>query len=115
MWLTYIFLHKIHSVLDVLLSSYTSWLLQKANMVIRRLLGEQGELAVIFMSNRPASVTLVKISDIHSCWPSRESFSQNITGKIGHGGVDLLKTVIPLSMKTGHNSVDWVSALAKLM
>jgi hypothetical protein len=79
------------------------------------LFSEQEELAIIFMSNRPASVTLVKISDIHLCWPSRELFSQNITGKIDHGGVDSLKTVTPLSMKTRHNSVDWVSALAKLM
>lgn len=43
-------------------------------MVIRRLLGEQVEFALIFISNRPTSVTLIKISDIHSCWPCREPF-----------------------------------------
>lgn len=80
------------------------------------MLCEQEELAIIFMSNEPASVTLVKIAGIHSCWPSRELFfSQNITGRIDHGGVDSLKTATPLSVKTRHNSVDWVSALAKLM
>lgn len=95
------------------MSNYNRWLLQKANTVIRRLLGEQVEFALIFMSNRPASVTLVKISDIHSCWPRREPFPQNITGKVDEGGEASLKTMPPLSMKTRHSSVDWVPVLVK--